>query len=400
MRLCWIVPADSGGGVVSVALSCCREAAASGHEVTLLCVTPLSGSIDEYVTFSLKSLGLEKRGPRNPAHFISWLKRNPQDVLFINNCSSIYEALPHTPDGVRIVFVAHDTASVYWLPVIHYEDVLDAIVAVSETVARCFRTRLRSANKLFVIHNGTVFPGDVSVEPFEERQDDLIFLGGEKSFKGANDVVKLWSTLVKYDFEGRLHWFGHVQGSFRDRVKQLNQSSRIKMHGHAPRSLIFEHAASAKVILVPSRAESFGMAAVEGMGMGCLPVAWDIESGIKEIVDHDRTGFLARLGDIEALTRQVVIAFEKYQELAPVALAKARRQFSEREMWRRYESNLLDVLLYRVPVKRPKAGKTPPQHEKHTHFFQLLPVNIRQKIRKIISRSPRLAYWLRNLRGM
>ena len=46
MNLCWLIPDDRGGGVVSVALSCVRRAQAAGHAATLLLFRPVSGWLE------------------------------------------------------------------------------------------------------------------------------------------------------------------------------------------------------------------------------------------------------------------------------------------------------------------------------------------------------------------
>ena len=52
------------------------------------------------------------------------------------------------------------------------------------------------------------------------------------------------------------------------------------------------------------------MTTIEAMSMGCLPVAWNIDTGTREIVRHDETGLFAPLGDIVALSKTVLRAIE------------------------------------------------------------------------------------------
>jgi hypothetical protein len=67
-------------------------------------------------------------------------------------------------------------------------------------------------------------------------------------------------------------------------------------------------------------------------------------------------------------------------------------------MWERYAS-LLDTLCRRPVADRPKAGQSPPAFDPPTRLFQLLPDRLRTWIREFIGRSPRLGYWLQDLRG-
>ncbi len=92
MKLCWLVPNDYGGGVISVALSCCRQAAAAGHDVTLLMLTAPSGHVDEYAAFHYESLGLASKSEKSPRTLVQWLRENPQDIVFISACAPVYPA--------------------------------------------------------------------------------------------------------------------------------------------------------------------------------------------------------------------------------------------------------------------------------------------------------------------
>lgn len=399
MRLCWLVPNDHGGGVISVALSCCRQAEAAGHDVTLLTLVESEGHVEEHVTFQNESLRLSPNDSDAPRALVRWLQENPQEVLFVNDCSPVHPALPHIPSGIRTVFVVHDTARQYWTPAVRHESVLDGIVAVSEVVADQFQGRLDAPDACRVLHNGTLYPSDIPVRAPGERADDLLFLGGDKPFKGAHDVLNLWPRLVEKGFSESLHWYGRVEDPFRRRVRSLPEAARVQVHGRVPRSEIFERAAASTVLLVPSRVEPFGMVTIEGMGMGALPVAWDIDTGTREIVEPGTTGFFATLGDVEALADRVMTACQRHEGLYENAVDVARTQFSEEAMWERY-SSFLDELQTWPTADRPEAEQTPPRYTPPTRYFQWLPSGLRDALRSAIGRSPTLSYWLRNLRGL
>jgi len=148
-----------------------------------------------------------------------------------------------------------------------------------------------------------------------------------------------------------------------------------------------------------SRVEPFGMATIEAMGMGCLPVAWDIQTGTREIVDDGETGFFAPLGDADALAEQVLHACKPHADRRQTAIRTARTRFSEEAMWERY-AGLIDELRDQPVVDRPRAGTDPPAFEPPRRYFQMLPESVRSRVRSFVNRHPRLGYWLRNWRGV
>lgn len=397
MKLCWLIPDDRGGGVASVALSCCRQAAKAGYETTLLMVLAPTGWIGTDHEFRVSSLGLSDSAQEAPEALLQWLEDNPQDVLFLNGCEQADAVIPYLPSSVKCVYVVHDTAPRYWQTAIAQEDQLEAIAVVSETISSQFRHFLQQAQKLSVILNGCVFP-ELS-ELNRIRQNELIFLGGDNPTKGAFDAIKLWKKLVKFGFAGKLHWFGHVASEFKEKIDQLPHSERIQVYGRVNRDLIFSTAASAKVVLMLSRVEPFGMATIEAMSMGCVPVAWDIDTGTKEIVTANQTGLFAPLGNIDVLARQVLYACENYPAFSAAVIERARSNFDEAVMWQGYES-LIARISTLAPLERSKAGQQPTIYKPPLRRFQLVPASVRSAIRGFIGRSPRLGYWLRDLRGL
>jgi hypothetical protein len=176
MKLCWLIPDDRGGGIASVALSCCRQAAKAGHETTLLLVLSPTGWIGTGHDFRVTSLGLSGSAPEAPETLLQWLEENPQDVVFLNGCGQADVVIPYLPPSLKCVYVVHDTAPRYWNTAIREEDNLEAIIAVSETIATQFRHSLKETTKLSVLLNGCVFPEQPELNQL--RQDDLLFLGG------------------------------------------------------------------------------------------------------------------------------------------------------------------------------------------------------------------------------
>ncbi len=395
MKACWMVPDDYGGGVISVAQACCREAGENGHDATLLTLLPPSGHAAEFGGVQVESLDASPVDPASPQRFIEWLKANPQDAVLLNGCEQVDDTPPFIPAATRAIYVVHDTAPRYFRAAIRHEDALDAIVAVSETVAACFRHRLQQPEKLVVIHNGTVFP--LAYEA-GERREDLVFLGGDKHIKGAADLLALWPHLLQRGFTGRLHWFGAVGQAMQARIAALPRADRIVMHGRAGRTAIFEAAGKSSACLMLSRVEPFGMATVECLGMGCGVAAWDIDTGTREIVCDQAMGSFAPLGDYAALADAALGLMAASQDARRAMADHARRNFSAAAMWARYAA-MLEKVMRAPPVQRAMAGENPPPYVPPRRMFQKLPEWLRAPIRDAVGRSARIGYALRDFRG-
>ena len=325
------------------------------------------------------------------------MKAHPQDFLVLNGCEQADVVIPYLPSTVRPVYVVHDTARRYWEPALRHESVLDAIVAVSHTVAKQFAKRLRKPGKLRVIHNGSRFPP--APESVTRRPNHMLICCGDNPTKGAYDALRLWRQLIQIGFKGELHWFGRMESDFERCVRSLPYTSRIHLYGRRSRSEIFATAAHCRVLLMLSRVEPFGMITIEVMSMGCLPVSWNIDTGTREIVRQDETGLFAPLGAIVALSETVMRAFEAQPKLGFATMNRARCDFNEETMWGGY-ARLFEELVSRPSTLRVCAGQLPPTYAAAGRLFQRVPASWRIAIRSWVGRSPRLGYWLRDMRGI
>jgi glycosyltransferase involved in cell wall biosynthesis len=396
MKLCWLIPDDRGGGVASVAQVCCQQLAQSGHDVTLLIVLTPTGQIKSPQNFHIDSLYVSGSAENTPNTLLEWLKVNPQDILFLNACEQADTVIAYLPTKLYCVYVVHDTAPRYWETALLQECNLNGIVAVSDVVAQQFCHKLKHSEHLTIIHNGIDL---LELSKNDElRSDNLLFLGGDNPCKGAYDLPKLWKQLTEQRFAGELLWAGSISPRFQASLQKLPAFSRICCLGKVPRQQIFSLASKAKVVLVLTRAESFGMATIEAMSMGCVPIAWDIETGTKEIIGKSKTGIFVPLGNTKLLAEKVLHILDRHSELEAAVMHHARTHFSSEVMGQKYEA-LIQTIATRPPIHRSKSGQIPPPYQPPVRKFQLLPTPLRSAIRQWVGRSPRLGYWLRDLRG-
>ncbi len=398
MNICWLVSGDTGGGVVPLALSCARQAARAGHSATLLLVYPSTGWLagEACGNVTIDSLSLAPPGTGAPSALVRWLDEHPQDVLLFNNCDEAEPAIPYLPDDLCCIYAVHDTARRYWIQAVQQQEDLDGIVAVSQNVADCFSDHWQTPETMRVIYGGSFFPPPAPTGAY--RPNALLFCGGENPAKGTGDLIELWRRLER-DGEGyELHWFGRVSPEFEARVRALPGAVRIHLHGRRGRDDIFAQAARSRVALIFSRVEAFGMVTIEAMSMGCVPVAWDIATGTREIISEGETGFFAPLGDYDALAAAVKQAMKMHPSLCEAVMRRARNDFSEETMWRHY-ADYLESVVVRHHGPRSGSGGSVPDYHPPRRYYQFLPASWRTAIRNMVGRHPRLGYLVRNCRG-
>ncbi len=103
---------------------------------------------------------------------------------------------------------------------------------------------------------------------------------------------------------------------------------------------------SADVMIVPSVQEAFGQTASESLACG-TPVIAFAGTGLGDIVEHQRNGYLARPFEIEDLTQGIVWVLEnkeRYQKLCDRAREKAEQEFSLDLQAHRYLSLFREIV--------------------------------------------------------
>jgi len=99
------------------------------------------------------------------------------------------------------------------------------------------------------------------------------------------------------------------------------------------------------ILLLPSRLESFGLAALEAMACGVAPVATRV-GGLPEVVEHGVTGFLEAVGDVAAQARRMLEVLSDpsaRQALSARAREAAEARFCSSRIIPRYEEYYREV---------------------------------------------------------
>ncbi|MDZ8261070.1 glycosyltransferase family 4 protein [Nostoc sp. ChiQUE01b] len=126
----------------------------------------------------------------------------------------------------------------------------------------------------------------------------------------------------------------------------LGFKSHYLGHLHDAISLATVYSA-ADVMLVPSLQESFGQTASESFACGTPVVAFN-STGLKDIVDHQQNGYLAKPYEVEDFAKGITWVLEneqRLQKLSFYARDKAEQEFTLELQARRYSALFQEILM-------------------------------------------------------
>jgi D-inositol-3-phosphate glycosyltransferase len=127
----------------------------------------------------------------------------------------------------------------------------------------------------------------------------VLFVGRIQPLKGVDVLLEAFARIENLHPEGTLLVVGGPSGAngqrellaLRQRAGLLDVLRRVKFYGPLPHGLLADFYRAADLVVIPSRAESFGLVAAEAQACGTPVVAAKV-GGLVYVVDDGVTGIL------------------------------------------------------------------------------------------------------------
>jgi N-acetyl-alpha-D-glucosaminyl L-malate synthase BshA len=157
----------------------------------------------------------------------------------------------------------------------------------------------------------------------------LMHISNFRPVKRVTDVIRIFAR-VRAGSDARLIMVGDGP----DRTAAEEEARALGVHADVQFLGRIENVApllaAADVFLLPSETESFGLSALEALACGVPVIASDV-GGLPQVVRHGDTGFLAPVGDVDAMAeaaRRLVDDPTLRATMGAAAAADARVRFS------------------------------------------------------------------------
>jgi N-acetyl-alpha-D-glucosaminyl L-malate synthase BshA len=181
----------------------------------------------------------------------------------------------------------------------------------------------------------------------------VLHVSNFRPVKRVRDVVRTFARLQKH-VPARLVFVG--DGPDRpeaiDEARTQGITDRVVFLGK--QDSVAEIMACADLLILPSENESFGLVALEAMASG-VPVIASRAGGLPEVVDDGETGFLAPVGDVEAMAEGAVHILrdaETWRRFSEAARTSATERYGVASIIPRYE-RYYERILAGAPSEEP-----------------------------------------------
>lgn len=214
-----------------------------------------------------------------------------------------------------------------------------AVTSISDHLKRQTREVFEVERPIGVIHN---FVNIETYRPPEKEPPNvrrMIHLSNFRPVKRVNDCIRVLAEVRKHeDAELWMAGDGPDRGAAERLANELGVTDFVRFLGK--RNDVPDLLRQCQVLLLPSEMESFGLAALEAMASGVVPIATFV-GGVPELIDEGRTGFLTEPGDVAAMAGHAVRLFgdsSLHEEMAANARSAAEQRFSANGIIPRYEA--------------------------------------------------------------
>lgn len=212
-----------------------------------------------------------------------------------------------TLHGTDITLVGQDRS---YLPITRYSiEESDGVTAISQYLKDRTIREFEVKNEIEVIYNFVNCDMYCRSKNGTERRAEyapngeriLIHVSNFRPVKRVTDVIEIFDR-VRKQIPAKLLLMG--DGPDRSPAEWLAVQKGI--HDDViflgKREQVYETLAISDVLLMPSELESFGLAALEAMASEVVPVATRV-GGVQEVIEHEKSGFLASVGDVDTMAR-------------------------------------------------------------------------------------------------
>jgi L-malate glycosyltransferase len=200
----------------------------------------------------------------------------------------------------------------------------DAVTAISNYLKDITLAEFEIKNKIEVIYNF------VNCDKYKKTPDSplrqsyapngekiLVHLSNFRPVKRVTDVVEIFA-LVHEKVPSKLLMIGDGPDHAAAEMLAYRRGIHEDVLFLGKQDSVEETLGIADVLLLPSQLESFGLAALEAMACEVVPVTTRI-GGLPELVTHGVDGYLAEVGDINAMAGYTIRLLENPPLLAEVS---------------------------------------------------------------------------------
>jgi glycosyltransferase involved in cell wall biosynthesis len=210
----------------------------------------------------------------------------------------------------------------------------DAVYSPSNFIAKVFSEKI--GRKIPIIRTPLDIPlmstcDDSFYNQYLQGRKYLLFFGTMSRIKGTDLIAEVIPSILKkfpdvfFVFIGRddgMPGGEKIHHLITERSKPFED--HILIHAAIPKSQLYPVISNATGVLIPSRVDNYPNVCLESQYFG-IPVIGTQNSSLEEMIDDNKTGFLAQNGDVNSLH----VSIEKMLKMTPAEYDEMKKNIQD-----------------------------------------------------------------------
>ncbi|MGE5400170.1 MAG: N-acetyl-alpha-D-glucosaminyl L-malate synthase BshA [Ignavibacteriales bacterium] len=173
----------------------------------------------------------------------------------------------------------------------------------------------------------------------------MVHTSNFRPVKRVQDTIRIFER-VRKEIPSKLLLVG--DGPDRYECERLSRELKLQddVYFLGKQDGLVEILSASDLFLLPSQSESFGLSALEAMSCG-VPVISTSVGGLPELINHNETGFIAEIGDVERMAKYAIDLLtndRKYEEFSRNSRDRAVNDFDINKIVPQYEQYYEELL--------------------------------------------------------
>ena len=200
--------------------------------------------------------------------------------------------------------------------------------------------------EVYNITGVVIYPG-IDVNKFrpinyKNKEDYILTVARLSKFKNVDMLVRAFAKLKNKKIKLKIVGDGEEKTNLADLAQQLGVSKRVKILSGLSDKEVADSFSKAKIFVLCSKEEPFGMVPVEALASGTMAIA-DNSGGPKEIIDNNRNGILIEEMNEDKLAKCVDNLLLNEDKIKLFS-SKARTRVTEVFSWEKSATKMMRYL--------------------------------------------------------
>jgi len=170
------------------------------------------------------------------------------------------------------------------------------------------------------------------------KEENIVFVGRLHECKKVDSLIEIFSKLKNKSCKLLIIGDGEELIRIKNLIKELKLENRVELLGYLDQNEIANYLVKSKVFCMTSLTEGLPMVLLEAMSYGVPCIAFNTESGVKDIIDDDLNGYVIFDRNEEEYIQKLdeMLSNEKLlSNMSKNAVNKAK-SFSEKEIVKKW----------------------------------------------------------------